>query len=299
MSSTRDTTATPHQGPRHQLIADLPVSERRLHLQGITTPVLEGGDGPPVVLLHGPGYHATSWRRIIPDLVRTHHVIVPDLPGHGASTVDEGSLDGDRMLAWLGDLIDATCAEPPTLVGKLAGGGLAAHFAATSDVGLHQVVLIQALGLRPFEPPPDFGQALGTFAEDPNEQTHDDFWGKCVVDLDGVRDRMGATWDHFRAYNIETAQSPAVAEARDAMLAAYGFRALPDEVLRRVPDGTALIWGAEHRPTPLEVAEDMSARYGWSLHVIDDCGDPLIERPDAFLTTLRTVMSASQREVAR
>lgn len=293
-------TTTPRPEPRAQLLADLQVEERWLQLQGITTPVLEGGDGPPVVLLHGPGYHATSWRRIIPDLVRTHHVIVPDLPGHGASTVDEGSLDAGRVLSWLGQLIDATCAEPPTLVGKIIGGGIAARFAATADVALRQVVLVNALGLTPFRPDPRFGQALGTWAEDPNERTHDELWQLCTFDLDRLRAGMGASWEHFRAYNIETARMPGVGEARTALMTSFGFPALPDEVLRRVPDGTALIWGAEDLATPLEAAEVASARYGWPLHVIDDCaGDPPMELPDVFLTTLRRVMSEARQEVAR
>ena len=65
----------------------MPVTERRLLLAGISTAVLEGGDGPPVVLLHGPMANATHWMGIIPGLVATHRVIVPDLPGHGASEV--------------------------------------------------------------------------------------------------------------------------------------------------------------------------------------------------------------------
>jgi hypothetical protein len=40
---------------RERLLAGIPVSERRLQLAGVSTAVLEGGDGPPVVLLHGPG----------------------------------------------------------------------------------------------------------------------------------------------------------------------------------------------------------------------------------------------------
>ena len=40
---------------RERLLAGLPVTERRLRLAGVSTAVLEGGDGPPVVLLHGPG----------------------------------------------------------------------------------------------------------------------------------------------------------------------------------------------------------------------------------------------------
>src|SRR5688500_12533789 len=93
---------------RARLLAGIPVTERRLQLAGVATAVLEGGDGPPVVLLHGPGANAAHWMRVLPDLVRSHRVIAPDLPGQGASEVTEGTLDAHRVLAWLGELIDHT-----------------------------------------------------------------------------------------------------------------------------------------------------------------------------------------------
>jgi pimeloyl-ACP methyl ester carboxylesterase len=77
---------------RDRLLEGLPVVERRLDLAGISTPILEGGQGPPLVLLHGPGEHALKWLRVLPDLVRRHRVVAPDLPGHGASTVTHGTL---------------------------------------------------------------------------------------------------------------------------------------------------------------------------------------------------------------
>jgi hypothetical protein len=43
---------------RKRSLAELPVTERRLQLAGISSAVLEGGNGPPVVLLHGPGEFA-------------------------------------------------------------------------------------------------------------------------------------------------------------------------------------------------------------------------------------------------
>lgn len=70
---------------RAQLLADIPLTEHRRDLAGVSTAVLEGGDGPPMVLLHGPGEFAALWARVIPDLVKTHRVVAPDLPGHGAS----------------------------------------------------------------------------------------------------------------------------------------------------------------------------------------------------------------------
>ena len=83
---------------RERMLAGIPVSERRLPLAGVSTAVLEGGDGPPMVLLHGPGEFAAAWLPVLPELVRTHRVIAPDLPGHGASGTPDGPLDADRVL---------------------------------------------------------------------------------------------------------------------------------------------------------------------------------------------------------
>ena len=48
--------------------------------------VRHGGQGPPVVLLHGhPRTHAT-WHRVAPLLAPRHTVVCPDLRGYGGST---------------------------------------------------------------------------------------------------------------------------------------------------------------------------------------------------------------------
>src|SRR5918995_3988737 len=45
-----------------------------------------GGDGPPMVLLHGhPRTHAT-WHRVAPLLAERHTVVCPDLRGYGQSS---------------------------------------------------------------------------------------------------------------------------------------------------------------------------------------------------------------------
>ncbi|MGG2046556.1 alpha/beta fold hydrolase [Burkholderia gladioli] len=50
-----------------------------------------GGGGPPVLLLHGYPQTHLAWRRIAPTLARSHTVIVPDLPGYGASRIRQPS----------------------------------------------------------------------------------------------------------------------------------------------------------------------------------------------------------------
>ena len=88
------------EGARERLLAQIPLNERRLDLAGISTAVLEGGDGPPIVFLHGPGEYAAKWIRVIPDLVKTHHVVAPDLPGHGSSVVPGSVLRQRDGVAW-------------------------------------------------------------------------------------------------------------------------------------------------------------------------------------------------------
>src|SRR5919198_4209632 len=98
---------------RKQLVGTIPVAERQLELAGISTSVLEGGKGRPIVLLHEQGSFAAHWMRVIPSLVESNRVIAPDLPGHGASQIGDGALDADRVLAWLSEVIGHTCVSPP------------------------------------------------------------------------------------------------------------------------------------------------------------------------------------------
>jgi len=97
--TAEETGRTAGDDLRRRLLAGAPVTERRLDLAGVSTAVLEGGDGPPVVLLHGQGGWAGVWVPVMADLVRDHRVVAPDLPGLGASRVDGAAPTADRVLA--------------------------------------------------------------------------------------------------------------------------------------------------------------------------------------------------------
>lgn len=47
-----------------------------------------GGSGPPLLLLHGYPETHIAWRKVAPTLARQHTLIIPDLPGYGASRPD-------------------------------------------------------------------------------------------------------------------------------------------------------------------------------------------------------------------
>ncbi|WP_109482737.1 alpha/beta hydrolase [Paraburkholderia sp. C35] len=52
---------------------------------GVVFSGVTGGSGPPVLLLHGYPQTHVAWRLIAPALARSYTVVVPDLPGYGAS----------------------------------------------------------------------------------------------------------------------------------------------------------------------------------------------------------------------
>src|SRR5215467_12988917 len=61
------------------------LDERRLEIKGAALRYFVGGDGPPLVLVHGLGGSAANWGELVPLLAPSRRLIVPDLPGHGGS----------------------------------------------------------------------------------------------------------------------------------------------------------------------------------------------------------------------
>jgi pimeloyl-ACP methyl ester carboxylesterase len=270
---------------RERLLSCLPVTERRVHLAGVSTAVLEGGDGPPIVLLQGE--FAAVWMRVIPELVKTHSVIAPDLPGLGASELSDGPPDASITLTWLGELIEQTCAIPPVLVAKGPGGALAARFAIDHSDRIDRLVLVDTLGLDRFRPPP--GMALtfiGVLLRPTERGLQRGFRRYCFVDLDGVHADMGERYEWLTAYALDRFRTPSVKAAMRSLMRQLASPIPPDD-LQRIAIPTTLIWGRDDVGVRLNIAEAASVRYGWPLHVIENArDDPAIEQPEAFLDAL-------------
>lgn len=276
---------------RARLLDAMPVSERRLDLAGVSTPVLEGGDGPPIVLLHGQGEFAGVWIKVIPLLAETHRVIVPDLPGQGASGTNGVTLDRGTVLRWVDQLLDATCAAPPVLVGHLLGGAIAARYAVEHGDRLAHLVLLDSMGLGWFRPAPSFALPMIGFLARPSERSRDRLFDQCFLDMDRVGRRIGGPWEWMLAYALDRARTPSV-QAALRRLMRLGVSPIPTADLARIRIPTTLIHGRHDLQVSLRTAEAASRRFGWPLHVIEDCrDDPAAEQPEAFVRELRTALS--------
>ena len=277
---------------RDQLLEGLPVTERQLDLAGVSTSLLEGGVGSPIVLLHGQGGFAAMWGRVMPHLVENYRVVAPDLPGLGQSEVQAGVLDAPRVVAWLGDLIDQTCAEAPVLVGHSLGGTIAARFAIEHRDRVRRVVLVDSGSLGRFRPALAVIIALLRFSARPSPATHDRFLQQVFVDPERAQAGWGENWAAFEEYHIDRASQPSVGTANRQLLRRMGVRRISLGQLRKIEVPVALIWGRNDPVMRFRIAEKSSVQFGWPLYPIDDCGHvPHVERPDAFVDALRAAIA--------
>jgi len=128
------------------------LGERRIFAyQGVHINYYEAGQGRPVLLLHGFGACAYSWRFLAPALAREHRVIAMDLKGYGLS---DKPRDGKYRVNDQADLVAAFIKAQElrevTLIGHSMGGGVAlqAYFQVQcrDPACLRQLLLIDSAG---------------------------------------------------------------------------------------------------------------------------------------------------------
>ncbi len=90
-----------------------------------------GGDGDPLVLLHGFTDTWRAWRLVLPELTRHHAVFAPTLPGHhGGPPYDGSELSVEGTLDQLSRMLAAEGIERPHLAGNSLGGWYGLHMAS-------------------------------------------------------------------------------------------------------------------------------------------------------------------------
>lgn len=98
-------------------------------VNGIRTHYLRGGDGPPVVLLHGWPQTSHCWHKIFGALAEEHTVIAPDLRGYGRTDKPRDGYDKRTMAADVSELVRTLGFDQVSVVGHDRGGRVAHRWA--------------------------------------------------------------------------------------------------------------------------------------------------------------------------
>lgn len=108
----------------------------------------EGGEGKTVVLLHGTGSQAGDWNGVAPALLKRHHLLILDLPGHGESGPAEGPLPVGDLADSLGALLDARSpGKPAVLIGNSLGGWVSLLYALRHPERVERVIGVSSSGI--------------------------------------------------------------------------------------------------------------------------------------------------------
>ena len=113
------------------------------------------GKGPALLLLHG-GYGSwTHWLRNLEDLGRDYRLLVPDMPGFGASDRPADLEGPDHLAGLIGAGVDQLLAGErlQAAVGFSFGGVIAGHLAHGRPDLVARLVLVGAGGLGLTRPP--------------------------------------------------------------------------------------------------------------------------------------------------
>lgn len=258
---------------------------------------LVGGEGPPLVLVHGLGGMATNWRLLAPALAAGRRVIIPELPGHGGSAPLRGATTLDPFAESVLVVLEAEHAVPAPWVGHSLGALVALRAAALQPDAVTGIVLAAGAGISSATRLGEFtltvlgtvkpGRVIGrrahaVAASRLGRRLVFGWWG--VADPDGLEPAMAEAFLSGPPLHTDTVTAGRALVASD-----------PRIDLDRVTCPCLCLWGASDNWVPVKDGIEYARRLRAPLRLIADCGHLLIgERPDAVLAAIRGFLAEQQ-----
>jgi abhydrolase domain-containing protein 6 len=113
---------------------------------------LEGGKGPTILLLHGYTGDKDNWTMFAPYLTKDYHVVIPDIPGYGESSmIEKASYDLSSQMSRLHKFAQALKLKKFHIVGNSMGGFFAGTYAVRYPDEVISLGLFNAGGVKSLE----------------------------------------------------------------------------------------------------------------------------------------------------
>jgi pimeloyl-ACP methyl ester carboxylesterase len=254
-----------------------------------------GGEGPPILLVHGLGGMASNWRLVAPLLAEDSRVIVPELPGHGGSAPLGRAESVDPFAAAVLEVAEAEHAVPAPWVGHSFGAVVGLRAAVRRPEAVAGLVLAAGAGissatrigeatvavLGALKPGRVVGRRAGPVSRSRLGRTLAFGWW-------GVADPAGFDAEMAEAFLLGPPQHTDTVTAGRALVATD-----PRGDLDRVGCPCLCLWGTDDHWVPLKDGMEYARRLRAPLRTIADCGHLLIgERPVAVADAVRAFVAA-------
>ena len=271
---------------------DWPSLTRTVEIDGQALSVVDtGGDGPPILWVHGLGGLWQNWLLNIPAFMGTHRCVAIDLPGFGQSGMPPGEISISGFARTLDRLCDVLAIESPVVVGNSMGGFSGAELAVSFPTRVSKLVLVAAAGLSTEylsrEPLLAAARAFATLT------ARTGLRGAPVVRRPRLRRfalQLVVRYPEKLSVPLTTelvggANAPGFIGAFDALMG-YSFR----DRLEKIEVPVLIVWGRNDMLVPVEDAEMYEHLIGENAHsvIFEDTGHlPMLERPSRFNELLR------------
>jgi pimeloyl-ACP methyl ester carboxylesterase len=258
-----------------------------------------GGQGEPLLLLHGLSGSAANWVEVLPELLQRHRVLAVDLPGHaGSGRLPRGASTSDFAAAAVA-VLEAEASGPALVAGHSFGGLVALRLARSrpdlvrglllvSPAGIAsgtraaQAIALMSTTIRP-------GRLVAPFRHRYAERA---WYRRALFRPWFVSDAVALTPQ--ATFGLLDAQR----DHTDTKTAARAM--IADDPRRDLGDVTCpvvLLWGARDPQLPLDDAFEYARRLGAKLRLVADCGHlVIVERPRACLDALAELAAAPRLE---
>lgn len=271
-----------------------------------------GGEGAPVVMVHGLAGSAINWMAVGPEIARTRRAFAIDLAGFGQTPLLNRSATVGANAELVHEFITKVVGEPVTLVGNSMGGHISIVEAADHPQWITAMVLVDPAipGTHVTRPQPAMLGVIAALSVPGLAQTL----------IDRQSRNLGAAGLVNRGFELVSADpsrvDPAVINAHVELtrerehLRRQAGRALVQasrSIGLRMADPrfwnkvaavqcpTLIIHGSRDRLIPVAAVQELARRRpDWDLEILEGVGHvPMLETPDLFMRVL-TAWSASR-----
>jgi pimeloyl-ACP methyl ester carboxylesterase len=259
-------------------------TEQSIDVAGIRLQVLRGGNGEPLLVLHGAGGNP-GWLAYHRELAKHFTVYAPSHPGYGQSSRPDWISTINDMAHFYRQFIEELNLAPVRLMGSSMGGWLAAEITAMCPAYVRSLILVDAAGIKP-----EVGEIAEVLMVSQDVARKLRFYDPTQVpDFDTVVNRQltpeeeAVQWRN-REMTSRLCWKPYF---HNPKLPAY---------LHGVKVPTLIVWGRQDAIVPLNCGElYQQALVNSTLHIIDRCGhSPALEKPQEFLAAVLEFLERPQ-----
>ncbi|MGA9876333.1 MAG: alpha/beta hydrolase [Solirubrobacteraceae bacterium] len=124
--------------------------QRWVEVAGEPVNVVELGEGPAIVFVHGLSGSWTNWLEQMPVFGASHRVIAMDLPGFGRSPMPRDPITISAYARLVDNLLETLGVSAATVVGNSMGGFISAELAIAYPQRVERLVVVSAAGISTY-----------------------------------------------------------------------------------------------------------------------------------------------------